>query len=213
MTVKRGKSHVFVGMNFELTDDHKVKIRMDDYISECIDAFQDVDEELTRKAATPAKHNLFDVDDSEIPLDDIRADVFHHIVGKLLYVSKRARINIDLAVSFLCMRVAKSNQQDWMKLKRLLTYLRNTLGLPRVIGAHRLDILFTWVDASFATHMDMRGHTGGVISFGTGVVSHKSAKQKINTKSSTETEVVGASEYLPWTLWTQRFMAKQRYPI
>ena len=109
--------------------------------------------------------------------------------------------------------VAKSNHQHWNKLRRLLTYLKNTLGLPRDIGARRLDVLYTLVDASFATHMDIRGHTGGVISFGTGVVSHKSAKQEINTKSSTETELVGASEYIPWTLWTQRFMGKQGYPI
>ena len=140
-------------------------------------------------------------------------DIFHHIVGKLLYVSKRTRIDVDLAVSFLCTRVARSNQQDWDKLRRLLTYLKNTLGLPRVIGAHRLDVLFTWVGASFATHMDIRGHTGGVISFGTGAVSHKYGKSKINTKSSTETELVGVSEYIPWTLWTQRFMSKQGYPI
>ena len=27
-------------------------------------------------------------------------DILHHIVAKLLYVSKRARVDIDLAVSF-----------------------------------------------------------------------------------------------------------------
>ena len=98
MTVKRGKYHTFVGMNFELADDRKIKILMDDYITECIEAYEQVDDKIEGKAATPAKHDLFDVDNSETPLEDIKADIFHHIVGKLLYVSKRARIDVDLAV-------------------------------------------------------------------------------------------------------------------
>jgi hypothetical protein len=55
----------------------------------------------------------------------------------------------------------------------------------------------TWVDASYAVHTDMKSHMGGVVSFDTGVVMGKSSKQKLNTKSSTEAELVGASDYLP----------------
>ena len=71
----------------------------------------------------------------------------------------------------------------------------------------------TWVDASFAVHDDMRSHTGGVISFGRGGILCKSKKQKINTKSSTEAELIGASDYLPHTLYVKMFMEAQGYPI
>ena len=47
----------------------------------------------------------------------------------------------------------------------------------------------------------MRGYTGGAMTLGKGVFHTKCAKQKLNTKSSSETEVMGASDYLPWTLW------------
>ena len=139
--------------------------------------------------------------------------MFHHIIGKLLYVSKRARIDVDLTTAILCTRVSKSNVQDWCKLKRLLAYLKGTIGIPRIIGASTLQVMYTWVDTSFAVHNDMRGHTGGVTSFDTGVVTHKSAKQKINTKSSTETDLVCASEYFSCMLWIKRFMDKQGYPM
>ena len=69
------------------------------------------------------------------------------------------------------------------------------------------------MDASYAVHPDMRSHTGGVISFGTGGVLCKSTKQKINTKSSTEAELVGASDYLPNTLWTKMFLEAQGYTV
>ena len=39
----------------------------------------------------------------------------------------------------------------------------------------------------------------------------KSTKQKLNTKSTTESEVVGASDYMPDTIWLLRFLEGQGY--
>jgi hypothetical protein len=64
------------------------------------------------------------------------------------------------------------------------------------LGADNPGRMRSWVDASYAVPPDMRSHTGGVTSFGTGGLVCKSGKQKLNTKSSTEAEVVGASDYL-----------------
>ena len=139
--------------------------------------------------------------------------MFHHTVAKLLYVSKRARLDIDLVVSFLCTRVAQPTEQDWHKLTRLLNYLNGTMEMTRKIGADDLSKMKAWANASYAVHDNMRGHTGGVTSFGTGATHHKSGKQKLNAKSSTETAVTGTSDYLPWVVWTKRFMKKQGYEI
>ena len=51
------------------------------------------------------------------------------------------------------------------------------------------------------------------MSFGTGVISTMSAKQKLNTKSTTESEFVGASDYLSRPIWTKGFMAAQDQTI
>ena len=61
--------------------------------------------------------------------------------------------------------------------------------------------------------MDMKGHTGGVTSFGLGVTHSKCTTQKMNSKSSTETEIVAASDYLGHTVWLAGFMKDQGYPI
>ena len=60
---------------------------------------------------------------------------------------------------------------------------------------------------------NMRGVTGGCMSMGLGVFHARSSKQKINTKSSTETELVGASEYLPFNIWALNFLEAQGYKI
>ena len=76
-----------------------------------------------------------------------------------------------------------------------------------------MDTLETWVDAAYAVHPDMRSHTGGTMSFGTGVIHTKSSKQKLNTKSSTEAELVGVSKYLPYHIWLVNFLQYQGYDI
>jgi CRISPR/Cas system CSM-associated protein Csm4 (group 5 of RAMP superfamily) len=70
------------------------------------------------------------------------------------------------------------------------------------------------VDALHATHANMQGHTDGATSFGWGVVHKKSAKQKLNTKSTTESEVVVAlSKFVPHTILTTNFLRAQGYNL
>ena len=73
--------------------------------------------------------------------------------------------------------------------------------------------LQTWINASYTTHRDMRGHTGGIISMGYGAVIHGCSKQKINTKSSTKSEIVGVSNFLPYTMWASYFLKEQGYNL
>ena len=133
---------------------------------------------------------------------------------KLLYAALRARMDLLLAVSFLSMRISKSTVEDEGKLKRVLEYIKGASELEYKLGADQLHSFTTWVDASYSTHPDMKSHTRGLFSFGTGALLCKSTKQKLNTRSWTEAEeVVGASDYLPNTLWVQMFMTAQGYPI
>ena len=91
--------------------------------------------------------------------------------------------------------------------------MQNTIDDIRIIGCDDLDHVFMWVDAAFAVHPNMRSQTGGAMSMGWGIVHGKSSKQKLNTKSSTESELVGVSEYLPYNIWLLNFMKHQGYRV
>ena len=52
----------------------------------------------------------------------------------------------------------------------------------------------------------MKGHTGGIITFGTEVIDKQSSTQKMNSRSSTETEQIGTGEYLPKIIFFELFM-------
>jgi hypothetical protein len=210
MTVRRGKEHEFLGMKVVYNENNTATITMRSYLEEAI---AESGMEISRTASTPAKHYLFEVDENSPRLDKNRNDIFHSVSAKLLYGATRARRDILLPVCFLCTRVSKATEEDKRKLKRVLEYLKGTLDLSYTVGADDLGKMRTWVDASYAVHPDMRSHMGGVISFGTGGLICKSTKQKLNTKSSTEAELVGASDYLPNTLWMKMFLEAQGHKI
>ena len=113
---------------------------------------------------------------------------------------KRARLDLETAVSYLVTRVSKSDKDDWQKLKRCLGFIQGTINDKRIISTDNIKGLFVWVDASRTMHDDMKGHTGGVMSLGTGILHGKSSKQKLNIRSTTESELVGVSEYLPYDI-------------
>ena len=70
-----------------------------------------------------------------------------------------------------------------------------------------------YVDASFAVHPDFRSHTGAVFTMGQGAITSVSRKQGMNTRSSTEAEVVGADEVVGAAIWTKLFLEAQGYPV
>ena len=211
MTVTRGDKHEFLGMQIHLDKScGTAQISMSSYLREAITESQ---MDIRRSVATPATSSLFTIVDDSGKLAPKDADLFRRIVCKLLYVGLRARSDILTALAFLTTRISQPTEYDHRKLRRLLEYLYGTLDMTLTLGADNLGTIYTWVDASYAVHGDMCSHTGGVISFGTGGILCKSSKQKLNTKSSTEAELVGASDYLPNTIWVMHFMEQQGYPI
>ena len=106
-------------MDFKLLDSVKLKIIMKECLEECIESFG---EDIKTTIGSPGGHNLFNVDDTLEILDTEKSEIFHHIVAKLLFVVKRARIDIEPTVSLLYTRVSKSMQEGCLKLRRLLCY-------------------------------------------------------------------------------------------
>ena len=78
-----------------------------------------------------------------------------------------------------------------------MCWIKQTATDVRIAGADNILKMCVMIDSAHTVHENMRGHTGGITSFGTGVVDQKSSKQKMSTRSSTKIEHVGTSEYLP----------------
>ena len=94
-----------------------------------------------------------------------------------------------------------------------MCYLRDSKHLLLTLEADDMTVIQWWVDASFATHPNCRSHTGATLSFGKGSVYLLSSKQKLNTRSSTEAELVGINDVLSMILWTRLFLEAQGYHV
>jgi hypothetical protein len=59
----------------------------------------------------------------------------------------------------------------------------------------------------------MRSHTGATLTLGKGSVYSMSTRQKMNTRSSTEAELVGVNDAMALILWTRHFLEAQGYSV
>jgi hypothetical protein len=188
MTVSRSRVHKYLGMALDYTICVQVNISIFNYIDEIIDAFDKAEPKGggTKSSATP--DDLFKVDKDCEKLPPEKA--------------------------FLMTRVQAPDKDDWNKLVHLMKYLRGMRTLPLILSANGTCILKWWVDAAFAVHPIMQGHSGGGLSLGrTGFPIVSYTKQRLNTQSSTESEIMGADDFMPGICWTQYFMEAQGYQV
>jgi hypothetical protein len=94
-----------------------------------------------------------------------------------------------------------------------LSYLNNSIDITLTLVCDKIDKLSWYIDGSYASHMDMKGQSGAVLSTGQCSVLFRSCKQKTNTRSSTETELIAVDDVLPTVQWAKRFMAEQGYDL
>ncbi len=204
MKVAWDKVHKYLGMTFDFTTKRVVILTMIEYVSKACVEFDDGFKLVAncKRIAMAAPDNLFKVDEDAVKLGPLKAKAFHTTMAKALYVSKRARPNTSLAIAFLTTRVCKPDEDGWRKLCHIIVYLQSTRDLPLVLGTGDRGVLHWYVDASFAVHPNMKGHTGRVLTMGTGCPLVTSTKQKVNTHSSTISEQVAVDDMIAQILWT-----------
>jgi hypothetical protein len=90
-----------------------------------------------------------------------------------------------------------------------MEYLKKDHARPLVLGAKNDGLLMWYIDALFAVHPNMRGHTGGGLTIGRAFPITASTKQKLNTRSSTACELAGIDDMMPIIIWTCYFLLSQ----
>jgi len=87
----------------------KVKISMYNYIDKML---AELPSDINGVSTTPAALNLFNIDKGAEKLGKGKAQLFHHLVAKLLYLSRRSRQDIQTTIAFLCTRVQSPDTDD-----------------------------------------------------------------------------------------------------
>ena len=195
-------------MTFTFSDESSVCVTMEGYTHDLLSHVG-----VKGKASTPAGAELFQIDPTSPELSSAEREEFHSVTAKLLYLSKRTRPELLPLVAFLTSRVQRATVQDQAKLDRGLKYLNSEPEIGLVFRDEGDIQVFGHTDASFAVHPEAQSHTGSTITMGGGSLFAKSTRQKIVTKSSTESELVGLSDSVPQIIWTRDFLTAQGYPV
>jgi len=216
ITVHYGDEHDYLGMVLSYNPQQKtVTLNMKKYIEDMMGQFEQENADEIKIVKTPANNNLFQTRKTteSMMLSKHQSMQFHSNGAKMLFLAKRGRPDILLADSFLTTRVKALNTDDRKKLLRVLGYLKGTIDLDLTITCKDLSVLNWYIDGSYAVHEEMKGHSGSVLMIGDNVVLSRSNKQKINTGSSAEAELIAVDDTLPTVQWTRLFMKDQGYDL
>jgi hypothetical protein len=142
-----------------------------------------------------------------------QSELFHTFVAKGLFVCKRGIPDIQPDIAFLSTMVKEPNENDWLKLKKMMGFLDYTKEDTLKLDCDDDGTINWHLDAAFAVHKDAKSHTGATMSLGSGAITSISTKQKINTRSLTEAELVSIDDIISKVLWTKRFLEAQGYDV
>ena len=201
ITVKEGLQHNYLGMHFDFTENGAVNISMDARIKDILMQYP-----VTNTKQCPAIASLLEEVKGSPPLSIAERKTFHSVTAKLLYIAKRTRPDILLPVSFLTTKVQAPTKHDQKLLNRVLEYLKGSINLPLRLTCD-VDVgVKLYVDASYGCHTDFKSHTGAVVTLGGGAIYANSSKQRINTKSSMEAEMIALSDMGSVGIWMRNFL-------
>lgn len=81
----------------------------------------------------------------------------------------------------------------------MIKYVNGTKTMYICIEPEKDGILNirAYVNASFEVHKEFRSHNGIVVTFGSGRIYFRSTNQRLDTTSSTESELVAVSNSMP----------------
>jgi hypothetical protein len=95
------KKHDYLGMELDFSEKGKVKIGMTEYVASMLEVLPEKLTKSTDTAVTPASNGRFNEGQGK-KVNEERADAYHTMVAKALFLCKRTRPDIQPAIAVLC---------------------------------------------------------------------------------------------------------------
>ncbi|KAL5578646.1 hypothetical protein UlMin_011088 [Ulmus minor] len=127
--------------------------------------------------------------------------LYRSTIGALQYILF-TRPDIALSVNKVCQFMHKPTEVHWQAVKRILRYLAGTINHGICFNATPNTTLTAFTDADYASSPDDRRSTGGFcVYLGDKLVSWSCSKQKVVSRSSTESEYRAVANTVAELIW------------
>ena len=127
----------------------------------------------------------------------------------LMFIARMTRPDTLLTVTYLASKSSNPTKLEWNRCIRVVQYLKTTRDYGLHINCQDLQ-LHAHCDASYGSHIDGMSHTGFSVSLGStfSFLMAKSTKQRIGALSSTEAEVIAATECAKTITWMTNLISE-----
>ncbi|AAD21687.1 Strong similarity to gi/3600044 T12H20.12 protease homolog from Arabidopsis thaliana BAC gb/AF080119 and is a member of the reverse transcriptase family PF/00078 [Arabidopsis thaliana] len=153
-------------------------------------------------------------------LDNLNSELFaeptyfRSLAGKLQYLTI-TRPDIQFAVNFICQRMHSPTTSDFGLLKRILRYIKGTIGMGLPIKRNSTLTLSAYSDSDHAGCKNTRRSTTGFcILLGSNLISWSAKRQPTVSNSSTEAEyraLTYAAREITWISFLLRDLGIPQY--
>jgi hypothetical protein len=166
-----------------------------------------IDLKKTRKIPMSEKWAYGDEPATE---DPERIKEFQSKVGSLNYFTQLTCPDIAFAVGILCRHLQNPNEQCFIAVQHLMSYLAGTMDLGiRYTSSDSSDLrLEAYCDANWGSDSTYKGRStsGSVIYFGGGPIDWNSSIQKVVANSSAESEHISAFQASRNVVYYRQFL-------
>ncbi|XP_049382865.1 uncharacterized mitochondrial protein AtMg00810-like [Solanum stenotomum] len=140
------------------------------------------------------------------PLDDLK--IYRKLVGKLNYLTV-TRPDIAYAVSIFSQFMFEPTIKHWEALEQILCYFEGARGLDILYSDHGDTRIEVFADVDWAgSRIDRRSTTSYCIFVGENLVSRRSIKQTVVSRSSTEFEYRAMVKSTSELLWIHHLLVE-----
>lgn len=198
---------------------HSIKLTQTGYVHDLLRLYN-----ITTSASTPSTTSLTDtttpaarynIDTLPTLLRSLSTHEYISLAMRIMFLAKRTRPDLLFTTTYLATHVQTPEVKHFAALTRLLHYINGTTTYGIHLQPDNL-IPVLYCDASFGIHSDAKSHSGYFIALGSrtrGFVQATSQKQKLVTRSSTESELQALYTALPDVIWLRYLLDELGYPL
>lgn len=141
------------------------------------------------------------------PINDAEKEAMNHIpyqmaIGSLLYAAQTTRPDISFAVGVLSKFNSNPGKEHWSSVKRVMRYLRGTIGAKITYKITGNNEIVGYTDADYADDPDDRVSVSGyTFKLADGIISWSRKKQQTVAHSTTEAEYMALAHATQEGLW------------
>lgn len=194
--IRSSEANYFLGLEIQRSSDG-IKISQEAYAKKMLEKFGFSE---CKPVSTPMEKGSASIDKNEII--DEKDFPYRRVVGSLMYLMIGSRPDLAFSVGFLSRSLENPTKEDVIRTKRVLRYVAGTLSRGITYLRSAETVLQGYSDADLSgCNKTMRSTTGVIVTYAGGAVSWISQRQRSVATSTTEAEIIAASEAGKEVIW------------